>query len=99
VPGSLVGGHIRTTERTSPDERLALRAAGLTKRYGRLTALDDLTIDVTAGEVFGFLGPNGAVQIHHHPPAARPRPPDSGPGLGIRCRHAADVARAHRLLA
>ncbi|MEU4689862.1 ABC transporter ATP-binding protein [Actinoplanes sp. NPDC023714] len=38
----------------------ALRAAGLTKRYGRLTALDDLTLDVAAGEVFGFLGPNGA---------------------------------------
>ncbi|WP_407651460.1 ATP-binding cassette domain-containing protein [Actinoplanes sandaracinus] len=39
---------------------LAPRTAGLTKRYGRLTALDDLTLDVPAGEVFGFLGPNGA---------------------------------------
>ncbi|MGI5519843.1 ATP-binding cassette domain-containing protein [Micromonospora sp. CA-259024] len=32
----------------------------LSKRYGRLLALDDLTLDVAAGEVFGFLGPNGA---------------------------------------
>ncbi|GAA2703242.1 ABC transporter ATP-binding protein [Actinoplanes palleronii] len=38
----------------------ALRAVDLTKRYGRLTALDRLTLDVRPGEVFGFLGPNGA---------------------------------------
>ncbi|WP_328473648.1 ABC transporter ATP-binding protein [Actinoplanes sp. NBC_00393] len=39
---------------------VALRAVHLTKRYGRLTAVDDLNLDVAAGEVFGFLGPNGA---------------------------------------
>ena len=33
---------------------------GLTKRYGSLSALDDLTLDVPAGEGFGLLGPNGA---------------------------------------
>jgi ABC-2 type transport system ATP-binding protein len=33
---------------------------GLAKRYGRTTALTDLTMAVEAGEVFGFLGPNGA---------------------------------------
>jgi ABC-2 type transport system ATP-binding protein len=38
----------------------ALRTDHLTKRYGRLLALDDLTLDVPPGEVFGFLGPNGA---------------------------------------
>jgi ABC-2 type transport system ATP-binding protein len=32
----------------------------LTKRYGDLTAVDDVSFDVEAGEVFGFLGPNGA---------------------------------------
>ena len=32
----------------------------LTKRYGDHVALDDLTLDVEAGEVFGFLGHNGA---------------------------------------
>ncbi len=32
----------------------------LTKRYGRVAALTDLTLDVAAGEIFGFLGPNGA---------------------------------------
>ena len=33
---------------------------GLTKRYGSVRAVDDLTFDVEAGKVTGFLGPNGA---------------------------------------
>jgi len=33
---------------------------GVTKRYGGLTAVDDLTFQVDRGEVVGFLGPNGA---------------------------------------
>ena len=33
---------------------------GLSKRYGRVSALEDLTLQVTEGEVLGFLGPNGA---------------------------------------
>jgi ABC-2 type transport system ATP-binding protein len=33
---------------------------GLTKRYGRKTAVDDLTFSVRPGVVTGFLGPNGA---------------------------------------
>lgn len=38
----------------------AIRTEGLTKRFGRTTAVQDLTLTVLAGEVFGFLGPNGA---------------------------------------
>jgi len=37
-----------------------IAAAGLTKRYGTVTAVDDLTFTVPAGQVTGFLGPNGA---------------------------------------
>lgn len=33
---------------------------GLTKQYGKLTALNDLTLDVEEGAVVGFIGPNGA---------------------------------------
>ena len=33
---------------------------GLTKTYGDVRAVDDLTFDVVAGKVTGFLGPNGA---------------------------------------
>ena len=38
----------------------AVRAEGLTKRFGERTAVEDLTFDVAPGEIFGFLGPNGA---------------------------------------
>ncbi len=33
---------------------------GLTKKFGDLTAVDNLTLHVDEGEIFGFLGPNGA---------------------------------------
>jgi ABC-2 type transport system ATP-binding protein len=39
---------------------IVLQAKGLTKCYGDLLAVNDLSIDVYAGEVFGLLGPNGA---------------------------------------
>jgi len=38
----------------------AIATSGLHKAYGRRVALYDLTLQVGAGEVFGFLGPNGA---------------------------------------
>ena len=38
----------------------AVTTSGLTKHFGKTVALDGLTIEVEAGEVFGFLGPNGA---------------------------------------
>ena len=37
-----------------------LSTVGLTKRFGAVTAVSDLSFDVTAGSVTGFLGPNGA---------------------------------------
>jgi ABC-2 type transport system ATP-binding protein len=39
---------------------IVLQIEHLTKRFGALTAVDDLSLSVNAGEVFGFLGPNGA---------------------------------------
>jgi len=43
--------------RSSP---AAIRTQGLTKRFGKVLALDALDLEVGQGEVFGFLGPNGA---------------------------------------
>jgi ABC-2 type transport system ATP-binding protein len=37
-----------------------IRLIHVTKRFGRLTAVNDLTLEVSSGEIFGFLGPNGA---------------------------------------
>jgi ABC-2 type transport system ATP-binding protein len=39
---------------------VVLKAEGLTKKYDDLTAVDHLSLEVYAGEVFGLLGPNGA---------------------------------------
>ena len=39
---------------------LAIEARGLTRRFGAFTAVDGISFDVASGEVFGFLGANGA---------------------------------------
>jgi len=39
---------------------VAIRTAGLCKRYGQTLALEDLDLSVAPGEVYGYLGPNGA---------------------------------------
>lgn len=39
---------------------IILRAENLTRRFGALTAVNDLSLEVREGEIFGFLGPNGA---------------------------------------
>src|SRR5215475_14374127 len=37
-----------------------LRAQGLRKQFGAVTAVDGISLEIRAGEVVGFLGPNGA---------------------------------------
>jgi len=37
-----------------------VETSGLTRRFGRLTAVDGLNLAVAPGEIFGLLGPNGA---------------------------------------
>jgi len=48
------------TSPRSTTDRTALRVANLHKRYGSITALDDLSFTVQRGEIVGLLGPNGA---------------------------------------
>jgi len=43
-----------------PPSKIAISIERLTKRYGDLTAVDDLTLSISSGSFFGFLGPNGA---------------------------------------
>jgi ABC-2 type transport system ATP-binding protein len=41
-------------------ENAAIQTHGLTRRFGALTAVEDVTLSVAPGQFFGFLGPNGA---------------------------------------
>jgi len=41
-------------------EIAAIQTHGLTRRFGALTAVDDISFSVAPGQFFGFLGPNGA---------------------------------------
>ena len=40
--------------------RNAIEIRGLTKRYGSLTAIENITFEVRRGELFGLIGPDGA---------------------------------------
>ncbi len=42
------------------DAELVIKARGLTKRFGSLTAVDHLDLDVPQSIIYGFLGPNGS---------------------------------------
>jgi len=42
------------------EDKEIIRAENLVKRFGKLTAVDGLSLSVKKGEIYGFLGPNGA---------------------------------------
>jgi ABC-2 type transport system ATP-binding protein len=66
-----------------------LEIRGLTKKFGSLTAVDDVTFTVGRGEVLGFLGPNGAGKSTTMKMATGFLAPDGG--TAIVCGH--DIQR------
>jgi len=50
----------QASQERTPHASPLVQTRGLTKRYGGMTAVDDLDLSVRRGEVYGFLGPNGA---------------------------------------
>jgi len=42
------------------DNELVLAISGLTKEYGSIKAIDDISFSVSSGKIIGLLGPNGA---------------------------------------
>jgi ABC-2 type transport system ATP-binding protein len=75
-----------------------LSAKGVVKRFGSLTALDGVSLDIAPGEFFGLLGPNGAGKSTFMSLVAGLRPPDAGTltvdGAGV----AAGSAKARQAL-
>lgn len=46
--------------KTDSSSEVAIETDGLTKRFGKTKAVDDLTLRIPSGSAFGFIGPNGA---------------------------------------
>ena len=57
--------------------RNAIEIHALTKRYGILTALDEVSFEVGRGELFGLIGPDGAGKTTLFRLLATPAPPRS----------------------
>jgi ABC-2 type transport system ATP-binding protein len=55
-----------------------VRVAGLTKRYGRVAALADVSLTIRAGEILGLIGPNGAGKTTLFECLSGVQPADSG---------------------
>lgn len=72
----------------------AIEINGLTKRYGSLTVLDDISLSVDTGEMFGLIGPDGAGKSSLYRILATLMRPDSGSAsvLGL------DTVRNYRAL-
>jgi ABC-2 type transport system ATP-binding protein len=49
-----------TTPASQPTRQVVLRTERLNKQFGKLTAVQDLSLEVYRGDVFGLLGPNGS---------------------------------------
>ncbi len=44
----------------APEAPVLVRVENISKKFGRLTALDNISFEIRQGEILGFLGPNGA---------------------------------------
>jgi ribosome-dependent ATPase len=53
------GHHELVIPPRKPNAEVVIEARGLTKRFGKFTAVDHVTLTVERGEIFGFLGSNG----------------------------------------
>ena len=78
--GAGAGHGTRTSASLSPrrSRAAALEVNGLTRRFGGVTAVDDVSFAVNQGEVFGVIGPNGAGKTTLFNLVTGVTPPSSG---------------------
>ena len=73
-----------------------IAVSGLTKRYNGVPAVDDVTFEVRAGEIFGLIGPNGAGKTTTMECIEGLRVPDAGRVLVLGLDPFRDVGRLQR---
>ena len=78
--------------------RPAVEIAHLRKTYGTLTAVDDVSVSVAEGEIFGILGPNGAGKTTAVECAVGLRIPDAGTIRLLGLDPQADRAEVHEIV-
>lgn len=75
-----------------------LETQDLTRRFGKLTAVDQLNLSVQAGEVFGLLGPNGAGKSTVIKMLTTLLPPTSGRAYVGECEITRQPAQVRQLI-
>ena len=58
--GAALSHGARAVMDATTNNAAVLEVRGLTKRFGGLTAVKNLSLDLRAGEIFGLIGPNGS---------------------------------------
>ena len=73
-----------TLRRDRAADRARLAATDVTVRFGGLTALSDVSIEVQPGQIAGLVGPNGAGKSTLLGVLSGSAPPQRGPGVAAR---------------
>jgi ABC-2 type transport system ATP-binding protein len=91
-------GVISASRSAGAATRPAVEIAHLRKTYGTLTAVDDVSLAVAEGEIFGILGPNGAGKTTAVECAIGLREPDAGTVRLLGLDPRADRAEVHEIV-
>ena len=75
----------------------AISCRGLTRRFGPVTAVRNLDLDVPRGRIFGFLGPNGSGKSTTMRLLCGLLAPSAGHATVLGCRVPEEAERCHRL--
>ena len=72
-----------------------IHVRGISKSYGKTVAIDDVSFDVHAGEIFGLIGPNGAGKTTTMECVEGLRKPDRGEIAVLSCDPVRDIRKLH----